>query len=276
MKLDPTTKTWLRSTSIAAAAILICAPLRATGKLGPWTLFIVFFVSILALVALAVKLADARPRLNLTIAAESIVALGIFSLILSIAVALYGVSDLITEMAKRALSIEDIRRFSVPFIEGLAAAAIAPFIATILRHVEASFIAAESGEMGLSEASREASSLAAELKQATETIAGLNRELTGTKGAFESAIMGAAGAAGSLGTTLQTEAERLKFALQRVQAEATGLSDASAKSRDAVVTFGSSMAGLSSSAHDAHELLDALGKLIESVERYVKPDRHPP
>jgi hypothetical protein len=225
------------------------------------------------LVLLAVKLASAKPRLNLTIAAETVVALGIFSLILSIAVALYGVSDFVTEIGKRELSIDDIRRFTVPFIEGLAAAALAPFVATILRHFEASYAATESGETGLAEAARGALHLAAELRQATETIAGLNRELTGTKGAFESAVKSAVGAAGSLGTMLQTESERLRFAFQRIQAEATGLAEASDRSREAVAAFCSSMAGLSASSRDARDLLDALGKLIESVERYVNPDR---
>jgi hypothetical protein len=230
-------------------------------------------VSIVLLFLLAMKLAGAKPRLNLTIAAESVVALGIFSLILSIAVALYGISDFVTQMATRDLTIDDIRRFTVPFIEGLAAAALAPFIATVLRHFEASFAAIESGETGMTEAAREAAGLALELKNTTTVIAGLNKELTGTKGAFKSALTGAVAAAGRLGTTLETETERLKFAFQRVQAEATALSDASERSRTAVSAFGSSMTALSASSSEARELLDALGNLIDSVERYVRPDR---
>jgi hypothetical protein len=273
MNLDATTKVWLGSVSAAALAILIVAPLRAIGVLSAWNLILVFLVSIVLLFFLAMKLVDAKPRLNLTIAAESIVALGIFSLILSIAVALYGVSDFMTQMDKRDLTSDDIRRFTVPFIEGLAAAALAPFIATVLRHFEASFSAIESGEAGMTEAAREAVGLALELKNATAAVAGLNKELTGTKVAFEAALANAVSAVRSLGETLAVETDRLKFALQRVQAEATGLSDASEKSRTAVSAFGSSMGALSSSSRDARELLDALGKLIESVERYVRPDR---
>jgi hypothetical protein len=41
---------------------------------------------------------------------------------------------------------------SCRFIEGLAAAALAPFIATVLRHFEASYAAVESGETEMSEA----------------------------------------------------------------------------------------------------------------------------
>jgi hypothetical protein len=273
MKVDAATKIWAGSASTAAAAIFLCAFLRATGALGAFTLIPVFVVAIVLLVLIAVKLAAARPRLNLTIAAESIIALGIFSLILSLIVALHGVSEFVEDAARRSLTIEDINRFTVPFIEGLAAAGIAPFIATILRHFEASFAAIESGETGMTEAAREATVLAKELKNATAIITSINKELMKTKDAFESAFMGALEGVAGLGTTLQTETERLKFALQRVQAEATALSDASEKSRTAVSAFGTSMVGLTASSSDARELLDALGKLIDSVERYVRPDR---
>jgi hypothetical protein len=185
----------------------------------------------------------------------------------------YSATSPTRQILGREMTTEDIRRFTVPFIEGLAAAALAPFIATVLRHFEASFAATESGETGMTEAAREAVNLANELKGATVLVAGLNKEFAGTKGAFESALTSAVAAAGRLGTTLETETERLKFAFQRVQAETTAFSDASEKSRVAVSGFGSSMAGLSASSKDARELLDALGKLIESVERYLRPER---
>lgn len=273
MKLDTPTKIWAVAATAAAVAIVVCAMLRAAGIVGDFMQVPVFIAAMMVLVLIAVRLAQGRPRLNLTIAAESVVALGIFSLILSLVVALYGISDFVTEMARRELAMEDVRRISVPFIEGLLAAGIAPFIATLLRHFEASYMAVESGETGMTEAAREAAGLANELRNATAVIAGLNKELTATKGSFESAFMGAVAAAGSLASALETETERLKFALQRVQGEATGLADASEKSRIAVSAFGTSMAGLSASSTDARELLDALGKLIESIERYVRPDR---
>jgi hypothetical protein len=95
----------------------------------------------------------------------------------------------------------------------------------------------------------------------------------GTKDAFEKALGSTVKAISTLSATLQTEAERLKVALQRVQAEATGLADASQKGRVAVGELGTGLSELSASTKDARELLDALGRLIESVERYIKPDR---
>src|SRR5262245_60870544 len=178
-----------------------------------------------------------------------------------------------TEITSRDLSLEDMRRFAWPFGEGLAAAAIAPFIATLLRHVETNIVTVESGEAGMATAAREAEALASELRATTGNIQSINAELVGTKGAFEKALGSAVKATSALSATLQTEAERLKVALQHVQAEATGLADASQKGRAAVGELGTGLKELNASTKDARELLDALGKLIESIERYIKPDR---
>ncbi len=57
----------------------------------------------------------------------------------------------------------------------------------------------------------------------------------------------------------------------RDQAEATGLADASQQSRVAVSALGTELSDVTASARDARSLLDALGKLIDSVERYIRP-----
>lgn len=272
MKLDRATKTWLIFSCIAAVTIFISGILRATGTLGPGMLFASFAASIVVLLYLAIKLSSTRPRLNLTLAAETLVALGIFSLITSIAVALFGVSEFMVDVTSRDLSIEDMRKFTWPFGEGLAAAAIAPFVATLLRHIESNVSTTESGEAGLADAAREAVVLADQLRLATTNIRAINAELAGAKGGFETAIGSAVRATNILSGALQTEAERLKLALQRVQAEAIGLADASEKSRVAVAELGTELSTLGASSKDARELLDALGKMIDSVERFIRPD----
>jgi hypothetical protein len=156
--------------SVAAVTIFICGILRAIGKLGPGMLFASFAASIVVLLYLAIKLSSTRPRLNLTLAAETLVALGIFSLITSIAVALFGVSEFMVDIASRDLSIEDMRKFTWPFGEGLAAAAIAPFVATLLRHIESNISTVESGEAGMADAAREAATLSSGNSRAIVTI----------------------------------------------------------------------------------------------------------
>ena len=272
MKLQLATRTWLIFASIAAIAIFACGLLRAMGILGQGSLFGAFAVSIVLLLYSAIKLANGRPRLNLTHAAETIVALGIFSLITSISVVLFSVTNFMTESASRDLSIEDMRRFAWPFGEGLAAAAIAPFIATLLRHIEENLSTTESGETGIADAGREAALLADELKLSTVNLKNINAELDRAPDAFEKAFGGAIKATNTLSAALQTEAERLRVALQRVQGEATALAEAIEKSRMSLTDLRNGLSELNSSSNDTRKLLDALGKLIESVERYIKPD----
>lgn len=272
MKLEDATRTWLIASSLAAIAIFGSGILRAAGKMGPGTLFFVFAMSMVGLLYLALKLANARPRLNLTLAAETLVALGIFSLIISIAVVLFSASEFMLDIAKRDLSIDNMRRFAWPFGEGLMAAAVAPFIATLLRHIESSVSSIDSGDASFADAAREAETLTEEIKQTAANLRAINAQLTGTKDAFEGALGGAVKATGIFASTLQTETDRLKLTLQRVQAEATGLADASERSRVRVSELGSSFGELVASSREAREMLDALGTLIESVERYIKPD----
>jgi hypothetical protein len=148
VKLDGATRVWIVSCSVAAVCIFLTGALRASSILGPGTLFGAFTISIAILLFFAIKLATARPRLNLTLAAETIVAIGIFSLIISIAVVLFSVSGFMIEISQRDLTITDMRRFAWPFGEGLAAAAIAPFIATLLRHIESNLASVDSGDAG--------------------------------------------------------------------------------------------------------------------------------
>jgi len=265
------TRLWLWSTGGAGTAIFVAGILRAGGKIGAGTLFVAFGLAMIGLLYLAFRTRHATPRLNLTLAAESVVALGIFSLIVSILAALVGVADLMVDISKREIAMEDVKRFAWPFVEGLAAAAVAPVIATMMRHIETHVGTVDSGDASMAEAAREATVLASELKKAVSNIKKLNAELEGTDKTFEGALGGAVRAAGAFSSSLQTETDRLKLALQRVQAEATGLADASEKSRVRVTELGKSVGDLASASNDARELLDALGKLIDSVERYIKP-----
>ncbi len=109
MKLDGATRVWIVSCSVAAVCIFLTGALRASSILGPGTLFGAFTISIAILLFFAIKLATARPRLNLTLAAETIVAIGIFSLIISIAVVLFSVSEFMIEISQRDLTITDMR-----------------------------------------------------------------------------------------------------------------------------------------------------------------------
>jgi methyl-accepting chemotaxis protein len=275
MKLDATTKIWVWCAAAGSLVIVISAYYRAIGDIHEWSLIASFAAIVVALFILALKLATVRPRLNLTVAAETIVALGIFSLVISITLGIYGVLTLSSpQMFASDISLEDVRRFVLPFLEGLSTAAVAPLVATFLRNFEASFSFHETGEAGMTETVLAASELAKQLERASANFTKLNEELDRNSDRLQSATASAATGANRLGEVFQTEANRLGHALQRVQAEVTGLSDATERGRGAVSNLTSGMSGLSDSAKDARDLLNALGSLIESVERFVRPEPH--
>jgi hypothetical protein len=273
MKVDKATLTWLIATSTTAVLIFLCGLLRALGILGHGAIAATFILSVAVLLFFALKLSSTRPRLNLTLAAETLVALGIFTLIISIMVVLLSVSEFMIEIAGRDLTLDDMRRFAWPFAEGLGAAAIAPFIATLLRHIEANQASIGTGEATMVDAARDAANLAEALRVATANFRTMNIELTSNTDALETALAGAVKATTGLATMLQTESERLRVSFQRMQGEATGFGNAIEGSRVAAAGLATDLSALKGSSKEATELLDALGKLIDSVERYVRPDR---
>lgn len=262
MSLDSTTKRWLWSSLFAGLVVAGAAYGRAVRAFADWTLAGIFLALTFMLFILALRLARGRPRLNLTVAAETIVALGIFSLVISIAFAIYGTFSFVaSDSVAKGMSIADIQRFAMPFLEGLTTAAIAPLVATFLRNCEASFTAAEGGEAGLTDSIGASKRLAEQLQEAVSHFGKLNAELNQHAAGF-----------GKLTSTLQSEAERLRDALNRVQTETAGFSAAAGEGRSAVTELASNLSALGSSAKDGRTLLDALGKLIESVERFIKPE----
>ncbi|MGJ4904944.1 hypothetical protein ACQR0V_25480 [Bradyrhizobium sp. HKCCYLS2058] len=273
MKVDKPTLTWLIAASVAATLVLFCGFLRTLGIAGHGSLAATFILSVAVLLFFSLKLSSTRPRLNLTLAAETLVALGIFTLIISIMVVLLSVSEFMIEIAGRDLTLDDMRRFAWPFAEGLGAAAIAPFVATLLRHIEANQTSIDTGDSALADAARDAANLAEELRLATAKFRTMNTELTSNTDALKTAIAGSVKAATSLATMLQTESERLQVSFQRMQAEATGFGIAIEGSRVSAAGLATDLLTLKSSSKEATELLDALGKLIDSVDRYVRPDR---
>lgn len=67
MKLDTPTKIWAGAAMAAAAAIVVCAVLRAAGAVGDFMQVPVFIVAMMLLVLIAVRLAQTRPRLTGTL-----------------------------------------------------------------------------------------------------------------------------------------------------------------------------------------------------------------
>lgn len=261
MTTKATNVKWLLSCAAAAAAI-------GYNAIASYNVQYLAVALLVALFFLAVALSRDTQSLNHTIAAETIVAIGIFSLVVSLAGAIYRIQPILSNKSNTSFIYSELAPLGGLFFEGLIAAAVAPLLATMLRNIDGGENEAESAEPDLAEAAKKAKHLAKELDKAGSIIGTLNEGLLDQVEVLKKAATSAASATTGLVEALKNETERLKIALQRVQAELGGLSDASAKGREAVVNLGGSMGAASTSAKEARELLDALGKLIDSVERF--------
>jgi uncharacterized protein YoxC len=76
------------------------------------------------------------PRFDLTIAAETLVALGVFSLISGIVLAIFATRGSVDDILQGRISSSDLDLLLTSFGEGLLASAVAPVLATILRQIE--------------------------------------------------------------------------------------------------------------------------------------------
>jgi hypothetical protein len=88
----------------------------------------------LVIALMAMSLNRYSHRFDLTVAAETLVALGIFSLIVGLIAAIFKALALPQEF--RITDLQDLRPLAAPFLEGLFTAAVAPFLAATLRNYE--------------------------------------------------------------------------------------------------------------------------------------------
>jgi hypothetical protein len=106
-------------------------------------------------------------RFDMTVAAETLVALGVFSLIAGIVLAVIATPSLHVTSSNGTLP--DFEPLLIPFAEGLLASAAAPLLATLLRQIEVLKYAphSEGGSSGdqLSRLKRDADSVATALSQ---------------------------------------------------------------------------------------------------------------
>ncbi|MBX9797599.1 hypothetical protein [Sphingomonas sp.] len=199
-----------------------------------------------------------RADFDPVIAAEMMVAFGVLSLILGIAAA---VAPLFLGTASlRVNDLSALGILAVPFLEGLATAGLAPFFAVVLR-IEAH------------EAATSADASADMTTLATVTH-DLGLELKGTLrvvGDLREQLRFAASASQTLGQQMQAEASRLGAMVSQGEAQLKLLSGAAETSSKEVARLASETSQLSAAAKETGTMLNALGDLIESVERFVKP-----
>ncbi len=201
-----------------------------------------------------------RADFDAVIAAEMVVAFGVLSLILGITTA---VAPLFT--GATSLQVNDISALApvaTPFLEGLATAGLAPFFAVLLR------IEAHEAESAY-DSTADMSSLAAATRDLTQHI----RTTYAALGDLQQSAHEASISTRALADEVRGEAGRLNSAFSEGETRLRLLGTAAATSGAEVAKLANETIRLNSAADQAGTMLTALGDLIESVERFVKPSQ---
>jgi methyl-accepting chemotaxis protein len=236
------------------------------------------------LVAVAMVLRAKRtPRFDMLVAAEVVVALGIFSLILGIAGPLFRVFN--GEIAITELSAQQLAPVVFPFAEGLVAAGTAPLLSTFLRQSEVLLFATASdadqrkvdGEMdALRQKVIALASAVGNLTTACERNQAVFEKsassLNHSSDAYTKASNDVSKALSGLASTAQTNTATLATAIQGVASALDNQRDGLGQSAEEMTALTGAIAQLHRSATEATSLLDGLQKLIAQVDRFIKPD----
>lgn len=199
-----------------------------------------------------------RADFDAVIAAEMIVAFGVLSLILGITSA---VAPLF--LGSATLKVDDLATLgtlATPFLEGLATAGLAPFFAVLLR-IEAHEI-------------ESAFNTSVDMTSLGTATRDLTREIRTTLAAIrdlQASARDATLAAHLLAHEVRDDAGKLAAAFAAGEAQLKQLGAAAQTSGAEVARLANETTRLNAAATEAGGMLHALGDLIESVERFVKP-----
>ena len=214
---------------------------------------------------------------DMVVAAEAIIAFGIFSLVLGLVMSLNFATQ--AAPALDELSLETLRPLTIPFLEGLCAAAVAPALATILRQYDAlsgteeEAVMAGSPVAGGSGFFQRLEALEQGMTRAVEGAERLATVCESGAAKVETALGKLSESTDGLGDSIKSETERLAGA---AKGGAVGLQELTAKageSKTALEALTTETQAFKEAAAESTTLLTGLADLIESVERFVKPDR---
>ena len=284
----------------AAAAVAASMGVHAAQFVWAWNPRLLFAFNVVALVLIAWSAfrADRATAggFDSAVGAETVVAFGVMSLILGLVTAVVPVLAL--DPARLRFDRETLTALAGPFIQGLAAAGLAPMFAVLLRNVATPGDGGGSTADDFLQLSRAAGRLAGELGQAKAAAAELSRAVSDAAGAtaklgpeLAAHLDGVATATGRIAPVVGAGATALADALDqggRMLADeldqagkrfATRLDDAragvdalAAAAADGAGDVGAAaaeLARLRAGAAETTRMLDALGALIDSADRFV-------
>jgi hypothetical protein len=246
-------------------------------------------------------------RFDMTVAAETLVALGVFSLITGIVLAVIAAPNLY--LAAGNGTPRDFEPILVPFAEGLFASAVAPLLATLLRQIEVLKYAphsetgpsaeqwsrlkrhADSAAKALSQlrieaeaATKNMTSLADGTKSIVDSFNDIGKNIENAKAIIPTALSVAAKEIGGSGRVVtaafETAADNIRASGSRVStafaATSSALDDFATEVTSSAETT-KQMAGelerLSKGAEATTGILNRLHQLIDSVTNFIRPEK---
>ena len=227
------------------------------------------------------------PRFDMIVASESIIAFGIFALICGVVIA--ATFTLQRVDLTHGLSLDVLEPLLTPFAEGLIAAGVAPLLATMLRHIEVLRYGDEGDDEATPQAALEAElqNLRNEVRAATASLhelvsasersqAMFERSATSlgkSTDAYEAGVARTQAALDHLGDVVKTAGKgfetRLDAVSEHLEAHEKQLSR-SAREMDGLTE---ATRRFKAAAEEGATLLNGLRAVMESVERFIRPDR---
>lgn len=188
------------------------------------------------------------------VAAETIVAFGVFSLIAGLT------SMILSIMLGYAVILDGNYMDFLPFVEGLLTAGLAPLGAMLFR-IRASELEADFDASGdLTDLAKATSNLTSQINAASTAM----RSLKDGAGSAGIATTG-------LASSMKSEADKWGLALQEGQAHVKTFGEAARSSSGEVSQLADATSALKKATADVSILLEELSRLISSVERFVEP-----
>jgi len=226
-------RTWIVASLLGVIGVVLASVWRTSGVLPQYGFTTLTVGAAGALTVIAFGIGRNSRQFNLTVAAETLVAFGVLSLVVGLGSAiLLAVSRF---KATKTIAIEDLSAVTTVFIEGLFTAAVCPMLAMLIRIREAQLRVIEAGGPEMDAAAKAADALTTQLKSVTMHLTALNASLEKEVKTFQMATADVSGAARVMAESLWAESKRAKEALQRVESGAASLGCAFWRSRPGIL-----------------------------------------
>ena len=238
----------------------------------------------------AIRLRSKRlANFDMIVASELIIALGILALICGIIIAVIFTSQSID--ISRGLSFDTLRPLLTPFAEGLFAAGFAPVLATLLRQIEVLKYGAEQEDAATPEDSvrAELRALRSEVQSTTEGFRNFAAACEQSRAVFEksaasldkSAEICEAGVAriqaafDTLGKGVDAAGDRFETGLGRITERLEDHESQLSRATREMNELAEATQRFKAASEEGATLINGLRSLMESVERFIHPDRPP-